>query len=88
MEVKQLFLMDTRKTCVTFAIHQASTPDLLIFLIAGSGKSVLWFATPPNLSFLVKLTVTFQLLDHTSYHSLARCWESLDGLLLFRFQGP
>jgi hypothetical protein len=67
------------------SLHHASTPHLLLFL-AGSGKSVLWFAPPSTLSTLVKLTVLFQFLNYTRYHSLTRCWEGLAGLFLFRFQ--
>ncbi len=36
---------------------------------------------------LMKLTLLFQLLDHTRDHCLARCREGLDGLFLFRLQG-
>jgi hypothetical protein len=38
MEVNGLLLVDTRKTCVTFGLNPASTPDRLMFLQRGQGK--------------------------------------------------
>jgi hypothetical protein len=78
VEIHWLLLVLTWKTCVAFGLHHTSS----YVSIAGSGKSVLWFAPPPTLSTLVKLTILFQFLNYTRYHSLARCWEGLDGLFL------
>jgi hypothetical protein len=57
MEIRRLLLVDTRKACVTFDHYQALIPDQLNSL-AGSGKSVLWFAVPQPFSAAVKLTST------------------------------
>jgi len=43
VEIYWLFLVGTRKTCVILDLHHATTPDHLTS-IAGSGKSVVWFA--------------------------------------------
>ena len=44
MEIYWLPPVDTWKPCVTLDLHHATTPSLCLVFIAGSGKSVLWFA--------------------------------------------
>jgi hypothetical protein len=56
------------------------------YTVAGSGKSVVWFALL-RLFTLVRMTLLFQFLNYTRYHGLARCWDGHNGLLLLRFQG-
>jgi len=58
VEIHWPLLVGTWKTCVAFGLRRASTPDSHVS-IAGSGKSVLWFAPPPTLSTRVKLTSLF-----------------------------
>ena len=50
--------------------------------VAGSGKSILWFALPLFV-LLVSLSSPIQFLDHTRYHDPMRLWEGLGGLFLF-----
>ena len=86
MEINRLLLVDTRKTCVKFGLHHASTLNVSRFHSGVREKCPL-----VRLSFdsstLIKLIPLFQFLDHTRYPGFVRCWEGLNGLLLFRFQG-
>jgi hypothetical protein len=52
MEVSRLFLVDTRKTCVTLTLHPASTPDLLMFLFYSGVWEKCPLVRPSSESFL------------------------------------
>jgi len=52
-------------------------------LVAGSGKSILWFVLLP-FKLPSKFIWSTQFFDHTRPPTLARCRDGLDGLLLFR----
>ena len=82
-----LWIHGKRASHLTFTMCESSDRLMFLVSIAGSGKSVLWFASPWTLSTLVKFMLLFQFLDHKRYLSFVRCWKGLDGLLLFRFQG-
>jgi hypothetical protein len=78
MEVRWLVLVGAWKTCVTIDLRYSTTPD---HLLAGAGKSVLWFVL--LWLFHIHPTHYFQLLNYRRYHGFARCWKGLDSLLLF-----
>ena len=44
METDWLLIVGTWKTCVTPDLHHATAPDPPLISLAGSGKSVVWFA--------------------------------------------
>ena len=46
MELRWFIIVDTWKTCVPLLLYLIAILDYLV-LVAGSGKSVLWFAFPP-----------------------------------------
>jgi hypothetical protein len=44
MEIRRPLYVDTWKACVTLGLLRLTTPDDPPVSIAGSGKSVVWFA--------------------------------------------
>ncbi len=44
MEIDWLLIVGTWKTCVTLDPHHATASDPSLISLAGSGKSVVWFA--------------------------------------------
>ena len=65
-----------------------TSPDGISCILAGAGKSILWFVNPlPFLSTLTDVVYNSQFYNHPRYPSQVRRRASLDGLFLFRLSG-
>jgi hypothetical protein len=77
--------LDSWKTCAPVPFCRLTPPNNILFFVAGSGKSILWFVE--HLSFSVskktESLVDFQLRNHPRYRSHVRRRSSLYGILLF-----
>ena len=81
MEVNRIASLDPRKTFVLFSSH-ADALSLCPVIVAGSGKSVLWFVDS-SLPLSEVTDVSYQFHYHPRYQGYVQDRKCVDGLFLF-----